>query len=82
MKLLIVEDEQRIASFLERGLTAHGYTVEWANTGQKGLQLGIEPDVSLVILDLKLPDLDGPEVLAGVRARGATVPVLILSAGA
>jgi DNA-binding response OmpR family regulator len=82
VKLLIVEDEQRIASFLEKGLTAHGYTVEWANTGHKGLQLGIEPDVSLVILDLKLPDLDGLEVLAGLRARGATVPVLILSARA
>jgi len=80
VKLLIVEDEQRIASFLEKGLTAHGYAVEWANTGQQGLQRGIEPGVALVILDLKLPDLDGLEVLAGLRARGVTVPVLILSA--
>jgi two-component system, OmpR family, response regulator len=80
VKLLIVEDEQRIASFLEKGLAAHGYTVEWAKTGREGLQLGVEPGVSLVILDLKLPDLDGLEVLAGLRARGAEVPVLILSA--
>jgi len=80
VKILVVEDEERIASFLEKGLTAHGYAVEWAKTGTDALWLGIEPDIALVILDLKLPDLDGLEVLAGLRDRGATVPVLILSA--
>ena len=80
MKILIVEDEDRIAAFLEKGLTAHGYAVVWARTGREGLRLGIGPDVSLVILDLKLPDIDGLEVLRALRARGATVPVLILSA--
>jgi two-component system, OmpR family, response regulator QseB len=80
VKILVVEDEERIASFLDKGLTAHGYDVDWARTGQDGLQRGIEPDVSLVILDLKLPDLDGLEVLTGLRGQGATVPVLILSA--
>ena len=80
MKLLVVEDEARIAAFLEKGLTAHGYAVEWASTGAEGIRLGVGPDVALVILDLKLPDLDGLEVLAGLRERGATVPVLILSA--
>jgi DNA-binding response OmpR family regulator len=77
---LVVEDEERIASFLAKGLAAHNYVVEWAKTGQEGLQLGIAPEISLVILDLKLPDLDGLDVLAGLRARGAAVPVLILSA--
>ena len=80
MKILVIEDEERIASFLEKGLTAHGYAVAWAKSGQEGLDLGIEPDVSLVILDLKLPDLDGLDVLAGLRGRGVGVPVLILSA--
>jgi DNA-binding response OmpR family regulator len=80
VKIGIVEDEERIAAFLEKGLTAHGYAVAWARTGQEGLRLGIEPDISLVILDLKLPDIDGLEVLRALRARGATVPVLILSA--
>jgi DNA-binding response OmpR family regulator len=80
VKLLVVEDEERIASFLEKGLAAHGYGVEWAKTGQEALQRGIDPDISLVVLDLKLPDLDGLDVLAGLRARGATIPVLILSA--
>jgi len=80
MKLLVIEDEARIAAFLEKGLTAHGFAVEWASTGAEGLRLGVAPDVALVILDLKLPDLDGLEVLAGLRERGAMVPVIILSA--
>ena len=80
MKLLVVEDEPRIAAFLAKGLRARGYEVQWASTRQQALQLGIEPGLSLIILDLRLPDLDGLEVLASLRARGATVPVLILSA--
>lgn len=82
MKLLVVEDEERIASFLHKGLTAHGYAVEWASTGGEALRLGTSPDIALVILDLKLPDLDGLEVLAKLREQGVTVPVLILSARA
>jgi DNA-binding response OmpR family regulator len=80
VKLLVVEDEARIAAFLEKGLTAHGYRVEWASTGAEALRLGLAGDVALVILDLKLPDLDGLDVLAGLRERGAMMPVLILSA--
>jgi DNA-binding response OmpR family regulator len=82
VKLLVVEDEERIASFLDKGLTAHGYAVEWASTGAEALRLGAGPDIALVILDLKLPDLDGLEVLAKMREQGVTVPVLILSARA
>ena len=82
MKLLVVEDEERIASFLGKGLTAHGYAVEWASTGAEALRLGAGPDIALVILDLKLPDLDGFEVLAGLREQGVRVPVLVLSARA
>jgi DNA-binding response OmpR family regulator len=82
VKLLVVEDEERIASFLRKGLTAHGYSVEWASTGAEALRLGTGTDIALVILDLKLPDLDGLEVLAGLRGRGVTIPVLILSARA
>jgi DNA-binding response OmpR family regulator len=80
--LLVVEDEERIASFLRKGLSAHGYAVEWASTGAEALRLGTGPGIALVILDLKLPDLDGLEVLAVLRERGVTVPVLILSARA
>jgi DNA-binding response OmpR family regulator len=80
VKLLIVEDEERVASFLEKGLRAHGYAVEWVQTGQDALGRLMHPGISLVILDLGLPDLDGLQVLESLRERGAAVPVLVLSA--
>ena len=80
VNLLVVEDEERIASFLAKGLRAHGYSVEWVSSGREALLRVTEADISLVILDLGLPDLDGLEVLEGLRERGATVPVLVLSA--
>ena len=80
MTLLVVEDEERVASFLTKGLRAHGYSVEWVSGGQDALQRVAHEDISLVILDLGLPDLDGLEVLESMRGRGATVPVLVLSA--
>ena len=80
MKLLVVEDEARVASFLVKGLRAHGYGVEWVSTGREALRRAADADVSLVILDLGLPDLDGLEVLESLRERGGTVPVLVLSA--
>ena len=80
MKLLVVEDEQRVASFLVKGLRANGYGVEWVSTGRDALRRAVDADVCMVILDLGLPDLDGLEVLESLRKRGATVPVLVLSA--
>jgi DNA-binding response OmpR family regulator len=80
VKLLLVEDEQRVASFLEKGLRAHGYTVEWVQNGLDALQHVMQPDISLVILDLGLPGRDGLDVLEGLRERGSPVPVLVLSA--
>jgi DNA-binding response OmpR family regulator len=78
--VLVVEDEERVASFLEKGLRAHGYAVEWAQTGEDALRRLMHAGISLVILDLGLPGLDGLDVLAGVRERGSAVPVLVLSA--
>jgi DNA-binding response OmpR family regulator len=80
VNLLVVEDEERIASFLTKGLRAHGYDVEWVQSGREALERAADADVSLMILDLGLPDLDGLEVLKRLRERGATVPVLVLSA--
>ena len=80
MKLLVVEDEERVASFLKKGLRAHGYSVDWVQNGQDALQRVMDPGISLVILDLGLPDLDGLEVLEGMRERGSAVPVVVLSA--
>jgi DNA-binding response OmpR family regulator len=80
VKLLLVEDEERVASFLGKGLRAHGYAVEWVRNGTDALARAMQPGIALVILDLGLPDLDGLDVLAAMRGRGSQVPVLVLSA--
>ena len=81
MNVLIVETAERVASFLSKGLRAHGYTVEWVSTGREALRRGLGSDSSLMVLDLGLPDLDGLDVLATLRKCGYAVPVLALSAG-
>ncbi len=78
MRLLVVEDEPRIASFLIKGLKSRGFDVEHASTGTDALALAAKCD--LVLLDLGLPDLDGLDVLREVRTRGLTIPVIILTA--
>ncbi len=80
MNVLIVEDETRIAAFVERGLRAEGFTVTTANDGSTGFALACNEQVDLVILDLKLPELSGEQVLARLRERRADVPVIVLTA--
>jgi DNA-binding response OmpR family regulator len=80
MNVLIVEDEPRIASFVERGLRAEGFTVEVAGDGPTGLALACSEDVDLVVLDLVLPGMSGEEVLAKLRVQRADVPVIVLTA--
>ena len=80
MNVLVVEDEERIAAFLEKGLRAHGYGVEWVRGGAEAVEHAARPEISLVILDLGLPDMDGLEVLKILRGCGSVVPVLVLSA--
>jgi DNA-binding response OmpR family regulator len=80
MNVLIVEDEPRIAAFVERGLKAEGFTVTVANDGSTGFALACDDGVDLVILDLKLPKLPGEQVLAKLRERRPDVPVIVLTA--
>jgi heavy metal response regulator len=80
MRILVVEDEKRIADFLTRGLQGAGYAVDPAPDGATALNLAGATDYDLVILDLMLPDLDGLKVLERIRARKSGPPVLILSA--
>jgi heavy metal response regulator len=80
MRILVVEDEKRIADFLSRGLQGAGYAVDTAPNGLTGLDLIHATDYDLVILDLMLPDIDGLQVLERMRNRQAGPPVLILSA--
>lgn len=80
MRILVVEDEKRIADFLGRGLQGAGYAVDVAPDGATALQFTHDTDYDLVILDLMLPDMDGLGVLERIRSRRAGPPVLILSA--
>lgn len=80
MRLLIIEDEAKIADFIKRGLESAGYQVDHAAFGQKGLDMSHETEYDLVLLDLMLPDTDGLEVLRKIRNRKSSPPVLILSA--
>jgi two-component system, OmpR family, copper resistance phosphate regulon response regulator CusR len=79
-RILIVEDEPRIAAFLEKGLKANGYGTVVARSGRQGLGHAYHEDLDLVILDLGLPDVDGLEVLAEFRRSDRHVPVIILTA--
>lgn len=79
-RILIVEDEARIASFIAKGLTADGYTTATAADGHTGLDLALTGDFDLVILDIGLPGKDGYEVLEEMRASGSNLPVIVLTA--
>ena len=78
-RLLIIEDEARIAQFVERALIYEGYRVSVARDGQTGLQIARDNPPDLVILDWMLPGLDGLEVCKRLRAA-STVPILMLTA--
>jgi heavy metal response regulator len=80
MRILLVEDEEKVSSFVARGLVAERFAVDVALDGQSGLDLATTYHYDLIILDLMLPQLDGSEVLRRVRAQNTHVPVLILTA--
>jgi DNA-binding response OmpR family regulator len=80
VNVLIVEDEDRIASFIERGLKAEGFAVQRAADGATGYTLACQDEVDLVILDLMLPEMPGEQVLERLRATRPDVPVIVLTA--
>jgi DNA-binding response OmpR family regulator len=79
MKVLLIEDEDRIASFLDTGLRAQGYEVERVATGEEGL-VRCSDGADVILLDLGLPDLDGMEVLDRIRQAGVATPIVVLTA--
>jgi two-component system OmpR family response regulator len=80
MRILVVEDDAKIASFIEKGLRQAGYAVDSAADGESGLQLAVSGPYDAIVLDLMLPGLDGLSLLERLRRGGRSVPVLILSA--
>ena len=80
MRILIVEDEARIADFLQRGLRAEGHFCVIANDGESGLSLALDGDFDLILLDLMLPGMHGREVCQQLRINKINTPLIILSA--
>ena len=80
MRLLIVEDERQIASFLERGLKEEGYAVDVVYNGNDGLDWAAAVEYDLIVLDVMLPGRDGYSVCRELRQRGVKTPVLMLTA--
>jgi DNA-binding response OmpR family regulator len=80
MKILVVEDQQRLGQFLERGLRECAYTVRWVRTCKDALDALAESSYDVIVLDLGLPDGDGIDMLRQWRKSGFNEPVLILSA--
>src|SRR5215472_482563 len=80
MRLLLVEDEEKVISFVQRGLAAERFAVDVARDGMAGLELAQSYDYDLIILDLLLPGLEGTEVLRKIRRADRQIPILILTA--
>ena len=80
MRILVVEDEKKVAGFIKKGLEEETYAVDVAYDGEDGLHLGVEGQYDLIILDIMLPKIDGLEVLSQLRDQGSDVPILLLTA--
>ena len=80
MRILVVEDERKVASFIKRGLEAANYAVDVEHDGKAGLNRLLSGDYDLVILDVMLPGLDGLSLMKEIRQRQVSVPVLLLTA--
>lgn len=80
MRILVIEDEHKLAGILKRGLQEHGYAVDIAYDGEDGLAFAETGEQDLIILDIMLPSLDGLEVARRLRARRMNTPILMLTA--
>lgn len=80
MKILIVEDDKKIASFIQKGFKEAGFVVDVATDGKTGLHLASSENYDAAVLDVMLPKLDGLALLAELRKEGKNLPVIILSA--
>ena len=80
MRILVVEDEEKLASFIRKGLEQSAYTVDVAHTGEDALDCIAVNDYAAIVLDIMLPGRDGLSVVRELRARGNNVPVLALTA--
>src|SRR5437870_13803171 len=80
MRILLVEDERKVASFIARALRENTYAVDVAESGQKALEPGADVPYDAILLDVRLPDLSALEVCRELRQRGIVAPVMMLTA--
>ena len=80
MRLLLIEDERKVAEFIARGLRAERYAIDVADNGRAGWEMASTRDYDLIILDLMLPGLNGTELLRRLRRQGGNAAVLVLTA--
>ncbi|MGD9330637.1 MAG: response regulator transcription factor [Desulfobacterales bacterium] len=80
MRVLLVEDDQKIASFVIKGLKAEGFAVDHAADGEVGLHLAMTEPYDLAVIDIMLPKKDGYDIIAAIRREKINLPVIILSA--
>lgn len=79
MRILLVEDEKKVSSFIKKGLEEEGYAVDSASDGETGLEMGLDGVHDLIILDINLPKRDGLSVLQQLRTKSVSTPVLLLT---
>jgi DNA-binding response OmpR family regulator len=80
MRILLIEDERKVASFIARALRENSYAVDVAETGEKALQLGTDVTYDAILLDVRLPGLSGIQVCRELRQQRVEVPILMLTA--
>jgi heavy metal response regulator len=80
MRILIVEDEKKVAAFIKKGLEEETYAADVASDGEEGLHLGEQNPYDLIILDLMLPKINGLDILSHLRAKKIETPILLLTA--
>ena len=80
MRLLLVEDDEKIASFVEKGLRSSGFAVDIARNGVLGLDMALAMDYDVLIVDIMLPEMDGFTLIERLRAQGKNTPIIVLSA--
>ena len=80
MRILIVEDEKKVAAFIKKGLEEETYAVDIATDGEEGFHLGERNQYDLIILDLMLPKINGLDILSSLRSQNIETPILLLTA--
>jgi len=80
MRILVIEDEKKVASFIKKGLEEEHYAVDTAYDGETGLYMSDVNEYDLIVLDLMIPKIDGLEVLKRIRSNKNNVPILVLTA--